>query len=561
MQPSLLVCRRLGARLKGLPALSLFAILGWGGCSSPSPQSDGTGGSNDSGGASHSGGSNGKSSSGGSNGSGGTIAASGGSRGSGGSSGSGGSASGGAPAGSGGSSSGSGGTGGGGSGSGGSASGGAPAGSGGASAGGSGSGGAGTGSGGSAGSAVSTHTRDHCVDGYAPDPADDNITGIGPTDYVKSNQTDTTVPPQVLAWMMANVWEEAHFQWHNIRRCKNGMVDRTRDGGLDPCTHTDLVPANQEFSGPGDGLEFLAMHRHMIQSLRQLYPKHAALFDGFPHFPTKASDVPAEWQADWTAWPSNIATAGAKADDPASHMKETGFESEGAFGQWIQGMVSGLHGALHFKWVRTNNQDHGLGNQFVNIDNYMFWKMHGWIDTVWDRYRAAQGKMPTDQDIKDAVLAQCRQMDQLALLVKPDLNPNPGTCTPAPKQSGEFVDKIRPIFESATNKCTGCHGMGASANLTLGGSDCVKSSDIVAALVNKPSTTGGQFALIVPMHPEKSWLYQKVMGTAATAGCMTTGGVTCMTDTMPQGGGGVTLTTDEQDALKTWINNGAPAPQ
>jgi len=378
---------------------------------------------------------------------------------------------------------------------------------------------------------------------------------------VKSGQTDTTVPPQVLAWMTSHVWEEAHFQWHNIRRCKNGMVDRTRDGGLDPCTHTDLVPANQEFSGPGDGLEFLAMHRHMIQSLRQLYPKHAALFDGFEHFPTKASDVPAEWQADWSAWPSNIATAGAKADDPASHLKETGFESEGAFGQWIQGMGSGLHGALHFKWVRTSNQDHGLGNQFVNIDNYMFWKMHGWIDTVWDRYRAAQGKTPNDQDIKDAVLAQCRQMDQLALLVKPDSNPDPGTCTAAPKQSGEFVDKIRPIFESATNKCTGCHGTGGSANLTLGGSDCVKSSDIVAALVNKPSTTGGQFALIVPMHPEKSWLYQKVMGTAAMAGCTKTGSVDCMTDTMPQGGGGVTLTADEQNALKTWINNGAPAPQ
>src|SRR5439155_15403951 len=134
-----------------------------------------------------------------------------------------------------------------------------------------------------------------------------------------------------------------------------------------------------------------------------------------------------------------------------------GFESEGAFGQWIQS-TSGLHGALHFKWVRASNSEHGLGNQFANIDNYMFWKMHGWIDKVWDRYRTAKGKKPTDQDIKDAVLAQCRQMDQLALLVKPDLNPNPGTCTtPAPKQTGEFVDKIRPIFESSTNKCTGCH--------------------------------------------------------------------------------------------------------
>ena len=402
--------------------------------------------------------------------------------------------------------------------------------------------------------------RDHCVDGYAPDPADDNIMGDGPWDYAKSNQTDTIVAQQVLDWMKAHVWEEAHFQWHNIRRCKGGMVDRTRDGGLDPCKHTDLVPAAQEFSGPDDGLQFLAMHRHMIQSLRQLYPKHTAQFEGFEHFPTKATDVPKEWQADWSAWPSNIATNGAKADDPASHISETGFESEGAFGQWIQGMSSGLHGALHFKWVRTSNTDHGLGNQFVNIDNYMFWKMHGWIDKVWDRYRAAKGKKPTDQDIKDAVLAQCRQMDQLALLVKPDLNT--GSCTnPPPAQTGEFVDKIRPIFESTTNKCTGCHAQGGMANLTLGGDVCMSSSDIVAKLVNQPSTVGGQFKLIVPMHPEQSWLYLKATGTAATAGCMKTGNVDCETDLMPQGAGKVTLTQAEQDALKTWINNGAPAPK
>jgi hypothetical protein len=381
-----------------------------------------------------------------------------------------------------------------------------------------------------------------------------------PALYVKANQTDTLVQPEVISWMQAHVWEEAHFQWHNIRRCTSGMVDRTRAGGLDPCKYVDLVPANQEGKGPGDGLEFLAMHRHMIQSLRQLFPKHAAQFEGFEHFPTKASDVPAEWQADWgSGFTGMNATNGAKADDPASHMSEPGFESEGAFGQWIQ-TTSGVHGALHFKWVRTQNSEHGLGNQFTNIDNYMFWKMHGWIDKVWDRYRASKGKKPTDQDIKDAVLAQCRQMDQLALLVKPDLNT--GSCTPAPKQSGLFVSSIRPIFEGPVNKCTGCHGpSGASANLTLGGSDCVKSSDIVAALVNKPTVAGGQFKLVVPFDPDHSWLYLKATGKAASAGCTPTGAVQCSTGLMPQGSTTVTLTQAEQDALRKWIQDGATAPQ
>ena len=239
-------------------------------------------------------------------------------------------------------------------------------------------------------------------------------------------------------------------------------------------------------------------------------------------------------------------------------MNDTGFESEGAFGQWIQ-TTSGLHGALHFKWVRSTNTEHGLGNQFANIDNYMFWKMHGWIDKVWDRYRAAKGKTATDQDIKDAVLAQCRQMDQLAIIVKPDLATQ--NCTPAPKQSGVFADTIRPIFESDTNKCTGCHGpTGPNANLTLGGSECVKSSSIVAALVNQPSIGGGQFKLIEPGNPDKSWLYLKITGKAATAGCMASGSAVCMTQSMPQGGG-ITVTPAQQDALKKWIQGGAVAPQ
>jgi len=160
------------------------------------------------------------------------------------------------------------------------------------------------------------------------------------------------------------------------------------------------------------------MHRHLIQSVKQLWPKHAEQFEGWEHFPTKAADVPPQWQASWTAWTASIATAGAKADYPAGHLNEAGFESEGAFGQWLQ-TTSGLHGAMHFKWVRPTNDEHGLGNQFANIDNYLFWKMHGWMDKLWDRYRAAKGKTPNDPDIQAAVLAQCRQIDALAILVKP----------------------------------------------------------------------------------------------------------------------------------------------
>ncbi|MDQ2646243.1 MAG: hypothetical protein M3020_20685, partial [Myxococcota bacterium] len=416
-------------------------------------------------------------------------------------------------------------------------------------------------SGGSGGAATggAAHVRDHCVEGYAPLAVDATMKD-GYSEYTKSGQVDTLVQPEVIEWMNSQVWEEAHFQWHNIRRCNGGMVDRTRAGGLDPCKHTELVPQNQEGKGAGDGLEFLAMHRHMIESLKQLFPKHTEQFEGWDTFPTDKAQIPAAWQADWRAFDANMVANGAKADNPGMHMSEKGFESEGAFGQWIQ-TTSGLHGALHFKWVRPQNSEHGLGNQFTNIDNYMFWKMHGWIDKVWDKYRAAKGQTPNDPDIKEAVLKQCRHMDDLALLVDPTLAKPPTECTPAPVQTGFFVEKIRPIFESTTNKCTGCHGKdGANANLTLGGSECVKSSDIVAAL-KKPSSNGGQFKLIEPGDPMKSWLYLKVTNKAAQAGCTPTGGIQCNNLMMPQGASSVTLTAQEIADLEKWIMDGAPAPQ
>lgn len=423
----------------------------------------------------------------------------------------------------------------------------------------------GTASGGAAGTSATagsggTHVRDHCVDGYEPHPADE-LMKDGYAVYVKSGQADTTVQPEVIEWFTQNAWQEAHFQWHNIRRCNGGMVIRNRNG-FDPCKYTELIPADQEGKGPGDGLQFLAMHRHMIQSLKQLFPKHSEQFEGWDHFPQDKSVLPAEWQNDWTPFDSAMAQKMAMADDPAQHMSM--WPTEGDFGQWIQ-TTSGIHGALHFKWVRPNNQDHGLGNQFTNIDNYLFWKMHGWIDKVWDRYRAAQGKTPNDPDIKAAVLKQCREMDQLAVLIKPELKPNlpGGDCTtPAPKQTGFFESTIRPIFESPVNKCTGCHGPdGANGNLTLGGSDCIKSSDIVANLVNKQSSNGGQFKLVVPGDPDKSWLYLKATGKAATAGCVPTNGVQCNPQIMPTGASAPTLTQAEQDALRQWILDGAPAPQ
>ena len=411
------------------------------------------------------------------------------------------------------------------------------------------------GSGGSAGTA--THTRDHCVEGFEPDPADATMVD-GPAEYVESGQVDLTVQPGVLAWMEANSWEPAHFEWHSIRRCNSG----TSQSKINVCSHTEMIPADQECKTDGDGLQFLAMHRHMIQSLKQLFPNHTEQFEGFDTFPQSAAEVPEQWRADWQSFSSQELANAKIADEIAKPENLSRFASEGAFGRWLQCLAptySGLHGALHFKWVRTMNSKHGLGNQLTNIDNYMFWKLHGWIDKVWEKYRVAKGLSPDDPALKDAVVAQCREMDKLAQLIDPSLIPDePDPVTP---ETGVFHTAVRPIFESNTLKCSGCHNPDApEAGMTLGGSG-ISSADIYAGLVNQPSVHGGQFLRVKPGDPDNSWLYLKAAGLAANAACVESTTASCNPQSMPPSSEVSARPTAEQlQTLRQWILDGAPAP-
>jgi hypothetical protein len=415
-----------------------------------------------------------------------------------------------------------------------------------------GSGGAAPGSGGEA------HVRDHCVEGFEPDPADASMVD-GPAEYVENGQIDLTVQPAVLEWMTAHEWQAAHFEWHSIRRCNGGMSQSR----VDICSHTEMIPADQECKTDGDGMQFLAMHRHMIQSLRQLFPNHTEQFEGFDRFPQSAEEVPQQWRSDWSAFSASELANAKIADEIDKPENLSRFASEGAFGRWLQCLApsySGLHGALHFKWVRTMNSTHGVGNQFANIDNYMFWKLHGWIDKVWEKYRVAKGLSPDDPALKDAIVKQCREMDALAQIVNPELIPD--ACQgPPPPETGFFHTNVRPIFESNALKCSGCHTPPApEAGMALGGS-CISSAQIVNNLVNQPSAHGGQFLRVKPGDPDNSWLYLKAAGMASGSGCVASATASCNPQAMPPSSEVDARPTAEQLAtLRQWILDGAPAP-
>ncbi|MEY4512281.1 MAG: hypothetical protein RLZZ450_4403 [Pseudomonadota bacterium] len=394
--------------------------------------------------------------------------------------------------------------------------------------------------------------HDHCVDGELAAAGDAQLDGTPDQWKASDGAIDLVLPKSVLAWMSERVWTQSHDAWHNVRRCSGGGFGGF-GGSSAVCSHKELIPAHQECADAEDGYQFLVMHRHMMRALRQAFPQHTELFAGFASFPLEAKDVPSEWQSRWgTGWAQSVKDTAKTLE--AIESKLTQFPTEGDLGKFIQcgamsNGASSIHGALHFKWV-VNSSPHSLGKQTVNIENYMFWKLHGWIDTIWERYRTAKGLSADEPKLREALTSQCREMHTLGQVVAPTSStPNDD---PLPVEHGVFHESVRPILEKV---CSGCHSESSpEAGLPLGGH--VSSADIVKQLVNVGAMHGGQLKRVLPGDPDRSWLYLKVSGTAMAAGCQ---GAGCNTQVMPPAGQ-VSLTKAELATIRQWIADGAPAP-
>ena len=402
------------------------------------------------------------------------------------------------------------------------------------------------GTGGTTGAGFDTRQlHQFCEKGYDPDPRDALITNE-PVQWVSPRgEVDLVLPQPVLDWMSEGIWQKSHDAWHNIRRCSGPFRSAI-------CSQVALVPRDQECENASDGFQFLAMHRHMIEGLKQAFPRHADLFEGFPSFPFNAQDVPEQWRSRFgTGWNATMRRFAERLDDIENHLGE--FPTEGDLGKFIQceGGAGGLHGAMHFKW-QVASSPHSLGKQPVNIENYMFWKLHGWIDDVWERYRVAKGLTPDDPRLAQELVKQCNEMHELGHLFEGEVETGPVAL---PEESGFFHEKVRPIFEA---RCPGCHMAGsAQANMALTGN--ISSTQMVAEmLVNVGSSRGGQFKRVVPNDPDQSWLYLKAAGLAASVVCVPTGGGDCQAGSMPPGAD--LIPEAELAVIRQWIEDGAPMP-
>jgi hypothetical protein len=416
---------------------------------------------------------------------------------------------------------------------------------------------------------------DHCRTGHAPDARDAMLTGEPDRFEAGAGQADLIMPKEIRDWMTERGMQRSHDDWHLIRqtdaRCFQSsatpescaFAKELADRGLKRFRYQECSRLGPGDTGPGDGKQFMWEHRHMIDSMNQAFPQHKQLFTGFEKVPRSQNDPnnPMPWKAiNWSA--SQTA-----AIDALENIEENvdKFADEEYLAWYIQCRVlwttqnpngpsdnadSGFHLAMHGQWAVFGSPS-SVGEQRVSIENFVFWKLHGWIDQIWHRYRAAKGLTDDEPEYKEGLFNMCKEMNEITLLREGQTaSTAEGDDEPAPvgPETGYFAEQVRPFLNE---RCSTCHG-GPSpmAGLVLGGTTGA-SSDIIAKLVNVDASNK-EFKLIVPGNPDQSWVYLKASGDVVNVQC-----TNCVKDVMPPAG--EKLTAEQLMRLRQWIMDGAPA--
>jgi hypothetical protein len=226
--------------------------------------------------------------------------------------------------------------------------------------------------------------------------------------------TDERIPEEIVAWMTHHGWGEHHDQWHFERRWdfwhaiaalpqRPAWVDELiREAQEKGWTRSPIQEGE-----PGNGEDFLFMHRAMIQVLLDNFPQHVHFFRGWNSPPQDASSIEDPVPQDPPGAPPNPSKGAFDPNMAAAITKIEArtppFATDDEFGLFVEtrsrpvpgnpratspDAETGIHNYLHNRWS-DDDSPINLGDPTVNIFNMRFWKLHGWIDHFWWRFRRA----------------------------------------------------------------------------------------------------------------------------------------------------------------------------
>ena len=227
------------------------------------------------------------------------------------------------------------------------------------------------------------------------------------------------LPASVVSMLASANMRRHHAIWHFVRNRWHALsaADRTRyaaEGWAPPRLNPlgrpeDLTPAPDRDSGAG--LDFLYMHRRMIEHVNEMLAEEAD-----PAYPRVEGWSPIPWNHDDVDWPMPPVydPAVARAKDPSQTAAwqatvAATFENDA----WLavqelddvgSEIEEGIHNWMHMHWSaapwfsQAPGQDPDdprndyLGSTYSSHVNKAFWKLHGWIDDRITQWEQASGR-------------------------------------------------------------------------------------------------------------------------------------------------------------------------
>jgi hypothetical protein len=258
-----------------------------------------------------------------------------------------------------------------------------------------------------------------------------------------SAQIANIVPKKVYDFQNANGWGDFHIIFHMQR--KWWLLGQSGRNWL-KSQGAEATVLQEGYEG--NGVEFLAMHRCMIEYLRQNFGNEPVTND--PDGRKTFGEVLTGWNSDDQVFRALSNRRGADAgrfrDGLATTNNFADFEDEDEFGNFLQTTLragdvepgqtvasgqpakraftqdnsegAGVHNWLHgqFMEVRgcfcvfvcffdeTKKGDSSpidVGNPQNNLGNIMFWRIHGWIEWKWQQFEKSRTRSPAEKTLFD----------------------------------------------------------------------------------------------------------------------------------------------------------------
>jgi hypothetical protein len=264
------------------------------------------------------------------------------------------------------------------------------------------------------------------------------------------------VPERVHDYLERYQWGDYHIVFHMSRKWF-----LLGDPGRDWLTSVGEYGADLQEGDPGNGIEFLAMHRAMIEHLTERWGAEPVAND--PDGRVTFVEVLAGWRTDEEAR-RGLASAGgdvARFERGLGMVHDANAFSEDDFGRFLQTTLrlsgevdpddsarrfydhderegAGVHNWLHGQ-LADRQSPIDVGNPQTNLSNILFWRIHGWIDATWQAFERVHVRTADEQEAVDRQLARFRLHVQLHSDFADHHHP-------MPRPPDGVIDDVRPVM-------------------------------------------------------------------------------------------------------------------